>query len=218
MITPLHLAAGFSRADCVDELLKHGADPTRENRRSFTPLDLAGSLSPSVPPSCPCASTSASARTRHGAATSGLDRSEPYASPHHRWFGSPIESETTKSTEERGSRVRRALMRACVWKRRRTAVLLFSRLRLRLDGPEGLEGVNGRIKLEGDVETKGDEGHRDEHIANQGPRNKRPKSFGGDYARSLAGDRFQKARGAAVIQQVCTHPDPLVMRYVVSFL
>ncbi|CAM9550754.1 unnamed protein product, partial [Hapterophycus canaliculatus] len=42
--TPLHLSAGFSRLSCVEELLRRGADPSRENKRGATPLDMVGTL------------------------------------------------------------------------------------------------------------------------------------------------------------------------------
>ena len=42
--TPLHLSAGFSRESCVHELLKRGANPTKENKRGATPLAMVGTL------------------------------------------------------------------------------------------------------------------------------------------------------------------------------
>lgn len=44
--TPLHLSAGFSRERCVEELLKRGANPSEENKRGATPLDVVGTLIP----------------------------------------------------------------------------------------------------------------------------------------------------------------------------
>ena len=44
--TPLHLAGGFSREACVEELLHRGADPSKTNKRGATPLDLVGTLLP----------------------------------------------------------------------------------------------------------------------------------------------------------------------------
>lgn len=53
LTTPLHLAAGFSRVECVQELLRRGADPNRKNQRGYTPLDLAGSLLPPTADAAP---------------------------------------------------------------------------------------------------------------------------------------------------------------------
>lgn len=55
--SPLHLSAGFSRESCVHELLKRGANPTKENKRGATPLAMVGTL---MAPLKPDASTSSS--------------------------------------------------------------------------------------------------------------------------------------------------------------
>lgn len=58
--TPLHLSAGFSRESCVHELLKRGANPTKENKRGATPLAMVGTLMAPLKPGA----TNNSSRTK----------------------------------------------------------------------------------------------------------------------------------------------------------
>lgn len=174
MTMPLHLAAGFSRVGCVEELLKRGADPLKENSRGVTPFGLVGSLFPVHLPGAPdCTMPSG----RHGHANG----SSPAPSPRKRG--------------EDGKRVGNALKKACAWQRRRSTVLLCKALRARaLECRE-----TARLEERRCGRTKRARGGATEAV-----RGGRPVGRG--------------AEGAWVVEQLCTHSEPVLMNHVIGFL
>lgn len=113
LITPLHLATGFSRIACVGELLERGADPGRKNNRGMTPIDIAGPLSP--------------ARSFDASGKSTLLANDEVC----------VDAECSKlrsvryvgAMGRRNERVKQALLKAQAWRRKRDVVLTFTSLR-----------------------------------------------------------------------------------------
>lgn len=104
--TPLHLSAGFSRLSCVEELLRRGADPSRENKRGTTPLDMVGTLIIPVSP--------ASSQVEPGTDAGLVGARKAF-----------------EKKLAQGERVKVVLERAQKWQRRRGVVLVWETLRRR---------------------------------------------------------------------------------------
>lgn len=134
--TPLHLAAGFSRLSCVEELLLRGADPSRKNKRGATPLDMVGTLV--IPVSArPAPATQGGLETMSGKAK--------------------LAREAFEKKLAEGERVRLALTSAQRWQRKRGMVLVCETLRKRAnavlalaDGASDGGALAGRERLERD--------------------------------------------------------------------
>lgn len=126
--TPLHLSAGFSRLSCVEELLRRGADPSRENKRGATPLDMVGTLIIPV-----CAPSNQQDGSGSEAGLSGAQQAY-------------------EKKLAQGEKVKVVLERAQRWRRRRSVVLVWETLRKRAvaaaaasdsvrDAPDGVAGA-----------------------------------------------------------------------------
>lgn len=162
--TPLHLSAGFSRESCVEELLKRGANPSSQNKRGATPVDLVGTLIP---------------LSKAGAAKDCA-------------VGVKVQKKI-----EQGKRVRMVLVKAQAWQRRRAAVLLCEALRCRAAGLMAecgsVEGVDKVQQASGDV--------------------KRCRRSTGGGVVAGRGDG-----GGWVIERLCRHSEPVLIRKVIGFL
>lgn len=149
--TPLHLAAGFSRLGCVQELLRRGADPSRENKRGATPLDMVGTLV--APPA--------------GGANGGGDGKASVA------------RQAYEKKLAQGQLVKVALRRAQRWQRRRGIVLVWETLRNRAAAAAaGTGGGDPRRRRVGAGEE--DEGERAQPGCGDN-RKRRCRRGGGNY-------------------------------------
>lgn len=193
-ITPLHLAARFSRVECVQELLKRGADPNRENQRGSTPFDLVGTLPP--------LSSAASEETWASCGEScGLGGNDVGCAAVNNGGADRFSAERRVQDAKR---VRQILLRAQAWLRKRNAVLVCETLR----GRWGF-GITEREKQL--------RGFKLEERACGGV-NRNSRLMGG--YRTGVGNVV--SRDGVVLKQVveelCAQPDAKLMANVISFL
>lgn len=180
--TPLHLSAGFSRLSCVQELLKRGANPLKENKRGTTPRGMVGTL---IIPVSASEDGSSNSKAR-------------------------FEREAFKKKLEQGARVKAVLARAQRWQRRRGLVLLWENLRNRAPTAESISTVStggvcdGRFGMDEERPRRRDSSKRCCR-----------RSLGSSTATvSCPGAEGQ----GWVVSQLCTHPDPVLMKNVIGFL
>lgn len=235
LTTPLHLAAGFSRAECVQELLNRGADAYLENQRGCTPLDLTGSLLPFPDPTLQASSSCDS---------DGFRAYSPRGNGGGGYSGAEDFTFSGQQGEKDCARVRQALLRAQAWQRRRTAVLLCDRLRKGKrggsshSGEGGMEGVpdgmlesecccrerapqqlcSGMVGVEGEA-IRGWVAKRGRWSWGGGMT--RDSMCGVDVGSSGSGSGEGRSGGmkeAWVIERLSVDPNPNLMRHVIGFL
>lgn len=181
--TPLHLSAGFSRLSCVQELLKRGADPLKENKRGTTPRDIVGTLIIPVSASQDGPSDSKARFAR----------------------------EVFDKKLEQGARVKVVLTRAQRWQRRRGLVLLWENLRNRTPTAES---VSATVSAGG---VCGGRYGMDEERPRRRDSSKR-FCMGSPGSRTATASCPGAERQGWVVLQLCTHPDPVLMKNVIGFL
>lgn len=199
LITPLHLAAGFSRVRCVEELLKRGADPSRRNSRGMTPLDLVGCMSPAHRPDT--RDPSFLGHSRHGALGDSCSHGYRGQSPDVSDIAAAAASEG-----ERGMRVRQALEKARRWQRRRQVVLILVMLRAKANGSKVITSASSRSG--------------NDYFLPQAQRAKRSRQQPVDVDRrgGLSIEGVDVIGPENIVLRLCTLPDPFLMRHVIKFL